>query len=104
MHAGHGWSHAAAYRHTAEAGGFGAGVYVNYLFAAVWLADAAWMWAAPTAYRHRPRWVGVAVHGFLAFIVFNATVVFGTTPLVRVVSLLFTAALAWQLVRKWAKA
>lgn len=100
MHAGHGWSHEAAYRHTAEVGGVGEGVYVNYLFAGVWLADVLWMWVTPTAYRHRPRWVGFAVHGFLAFVVFNATVVFGTSPLGRAAAALFFAALAWQLVIK----
>lgn len=101
MHAGHGWSHAEAYRHTAEVGGVGEGVYVNYLFAAVWLADVLWMWLAPTAYRHRPRWIGFAAHGFLAFIVFNATVVFATNPFVRAVAILFSVALVWYLWRAY---
>ncbi len=43
MHAGHGWSHADAVRHTEEVSGVGAGVWVNYAFVAVWLADAAWL-------------------------------------------------------------
>jgi hypothetical protein len=73
----HGWSHDAAVRHVAAAGGFRWGIVVNYLFAAVWLADVVWWWANPDGYASRPRWVGYAVHGFLAFVVFNATVVFG---------------------------
>jgi hypothetical protein len=73
----HGWSHDAAVRHVAAAGGFGWGIVVNYLFAAAWLADAAWWWANPDGYANRPRWVRYAVHGFLTFVVFNATVVFG---------------------------
>lgn len=73
----HGWSHGAAVRHVAATGGFGWGIIVNYVFAAVWLADAAWWWATPAGYAQRPRRVGYVVHGFLAFVVFNATVVFG---------------------------
>jgi len=74
----HAWSHAAAVRHVAATGGFGWGIAVNYLFAAAWAADAGWWWANPVGYATRPRSVGLAVHGFLAFVTFNATVVFGT--------------------------
>lgn len=101
MHAGHGWSHGAAFRHTEEVGGFGPGVYVNYLFGAVWAGDALWMWAAPNAYRRRPRWVGRAVHGFLAFIVFNATVVFASSPFLRAVAILLSVALALHIAGRW---
>lgn len=80
LHAAHGWSHEAAYRHTAAVGGFGWGVYVNYLFVLVWTADAAAMWVTPRLYRQRSRYLTWAVHGFLAFVVFNATVVFGRFP------------------------
>lgn len=89
----HGWSHDAAVRHVAAAGGFGWGIVVNDLFAAVWLADAAWWWATPSGYAHRPRRFGCAVHGFLAFVVCNATVVFGP-PDWRVVDGSLFAALA----------
>lgn len=80
FHLAHGYAHAAAYEHTARVGGFGAGIFVNYLFLAVWAADAAWMWAASHSYRRRSRRLTWAVHGFLAFVVFNATVVFGSWP------------------------
>jgi hypothetical protein len=89
MHLAHGWSHAAAYEHTARAGGVGWGVYVNYLMLAVWAADAAWVWGWPAGYARRPRWVGRAVHGFLGFVVFNATVVFGGWPARVVFGVLF---------------
>lgn len=94
FHAVHGWSHAAAYDHVERGSGFGAGVFVNYLFGLVWAADAAWMWLLPAGYVARPRWVGRAVHGFLAFVVFNAAVVYADGPL-RWVALAGFGALAW---------
>ncbi len=73
-------SHADVVEHTRRTAGVGWGVYVNYLFAAVWLADTVWLTAATRSYARRPRWVGRMVHGFLAFVVFNATVVYGELP------------------------
>lgn len=78
FHFAHDWSHAAAFRHTAAAAGVGEGLFVNYIFTLLWGADAIWLAASPDTYAHRPWWVGWVVHGFLAFIVFNATIVFGT--------------------------
>src|SRR5437868_5813694 len=40
------WSHAAAVAHTEQVSGFGGGVFVNYVFLAVWVLDAAWLVAA----------------------------------------------------------
>jgi hypothetical protein len=83
FHFYHQWSHRAAYeataRQTAEVVGvaWGGGLYANYAFALVWGADVCWWWARPAAYQARPRWIEWAVQGFLAFITFNATVVFG---------------------------
>ena len=82
----HDWSNAAAYddtaRQTREMIGlnWGGGIYINYLFAGVWLADALWWWIAPLSRAARPRWLAWLVHGFLAFIIFNATVVFKSGP------------------------
>ncbi|QDU20194.1 hypothetical protein [Urbifossiella limnaea] len=76
MHVGHGWSHADAVRRTAEVSGVGAGVWVNYAFVAVWLADAVWLAVWGESCRRRPRWVTSCVHGFLAFVVVNAAVLF----------------------------
>jgi hypothetical protein len=83
FHFVHSWSHAAAYaetaRQTAELVGldWGGGLYANYAFAAVWLADVFWAWMSPSSYFARPRWIKWTLQGFMAFIVFNATVVFG---------------------------
>jgi hypothetical protein len=79
FHVGHGWSHQAAWDHTRQVGGYGDGIYVNYFFALVWFADAVWMCAAFSSYLARPLWLHYTIHGFLAFIVFNAAVVFGSS-------------------------
>lgn len=81
----HGWSHGHAFRRVEEVGGYGEGIFVSHAFALVWLADAAWWCLAPTGYARRSAWVRVAIHGFLAFVVFNSTVAFAP-PVTRIVS------------------
>lgn len=77
----HGWSHRAAYEHTARQTAdvvgisWGGGLYVNYAFAALWVADAARMWRGSFVGDVR-AWFWV-VHGLFAFVMINATVVFG---------------------------
>lgn len=84
FHFYHHWSHAAAYeataRRTAEVVGlaWGGGLYANYAFTSLWVADAGWWWRGLSRYQTRRRSVEWAVQGFLGFIAFNATVVFGT--------------------------
>jgi len=53
----------------------GAGIYVNYLFFIVWLADALWWRMAPDGYR-RPPAITWTLRAFYMVIIFNATVVF----------------------------
>jgi hypothetical protein len=79
----HGWSHTAAYletaRQTAETVGmnWGGGIYFNYGYTLIWVADVAWWWWRGLAgYRARPQWITLAVQGFFAFMFFNGTVVF----------------------------
>ena len=80
----YGWSHQAAYAETARQTAelfkvrWGGGLYFNYAFTAIWAADVLWMWWDAPGYRTRPRWIGVSVHAFLAFMFFNATVVFAS--------------------------
>ncbi len=100
FHAGHDWSHEAAWNHTRQVGGYGDGIYVNYLFTIVWVADVIWMWVAFDSYLTRPRWLHWTIHGFLAFIVFNAAVVFGSSEshelfVVMFLFVLVNYALAW---------
>jgi hypothetical protein len=73
----HEWSHGHAFRRVEEVGGFGEGIFVSHAFLLVWAADALWWCVAPTGYGARPAWVRRTIHGFLAFVVFNSTVVFG---------------------------
>jgi hypothetical protein len=102
FHLHHAWSHASALsetaRQTRELLGLsvGAGVYVNYLFLAVWAADALWWWASPLRYAARPRWLDLGVRGFLLFIFVNGAIVFGRGP-VRIagVASLLVLLLAW---------
>ena len=54
------------------------GLYVNYAFTLVWLADVVWWWANDASYRSRPRLIEWSVQAFLGFIAFNATIVFAS--------------------------
>jgi hypothetical protein len=103
FHHYHGWSHARAVRHVEDVAGFGPGIYVSHLFTAVWTVDVAWWWARPASYAARPAWVGRALHGFLAFVTFNATVVYETGP-IRWAGLALFAGLAAVLGWRWRRA
>jgi len=83
FHFFHSWSHHSAYadtaRQTAEVFriNWGGGLFVNYGVAALWTADVVWWWfAGVSAYLQRRWWLTLLWHGFLIFILFNATVVF----------------------------
>ena len=91
FHVVDGWSHAAAFEHTERVSGFGAGVFVNYLFLAIWWIDVLWLWVAPRLYGRRPQWLTWTLYGFLTFVMLNATVVFASGPLRWVAA----AAFAW---------
>lgn len=83
FHFFHGWSHAAAYRHTADQAAlvtglyWGGGLWLNYAVTVAWLVDVGWWWAGPISRARRPRAVSMAWQIFLWFMVFNATAVFG---------------------------
>jgi hypothetical protein len=102
----HHWSHAAAIvetaRQTEELTGFdrGGGVWLNYLFTAVWLGDAFWRVLQPESHAARPGWLRAGVHGFLAFMWFNATVVFGSAA----IQIAGVTAFGWLAVQAWKRA
>jgi hypothetical protein len=78
FHFYHGWSHADAMNHTREVSGTGEGIYVSHLFTLIWTLDVLWWWLLPASYAARPRWVGWLLHGLMAFIIFNGTIVYET--------------------------
>ncbi len=72
----HHWSHADAVAHTQEVSGFGAGIWMSHLFSVVWSADVIAWWIRPGRYATRSPWIDRILHGFMCFIIFNATVVY----------------------------
>ena len=78
------WSHAMALELTAkqtfQITGIttGIGLYFNYFFALTWLSDLLWLKLAYQSYKNRPQWIYYGIHGFMAFMWFNATVIFGS--------------------------
>ena len=81
----HHWVHADAVNATARqtAAVFGVavgwGVYVNYVFYAVWLIDAAWWRRSPELSR-RPAAVTWSLRAFYLLIILNAAVIFAAGP------------------------
>ena len=98
----HGWSHQSAVletaRQTADVYGvaWGGGVYINYLFVAVWLAELLWWRADRQRYFQQSAWMRWALRSFYLVIVFNAAVIFAA-PDRRLAGVAVTAALvgAW---------
>jgi hypothetical protein len=76
----HAWSQESVVRETARQTeavfglNWGGGAYVNFLFLACWLADAAWWRAAPD--RVRPRTAIWLLRAFYLLIIANAAIVF----------------------------
>ena len=96
----HGWSHRAALaetaRQTEDMTGVrsGAGLYLNYLFIALWIFEAAWWWASPHTYQARSRALDLGVFGFFAFMMVNGAVVFAAGPMRIAGAVAIAAALA----------
>jgi hypothetical protein len=76
MHHYHGWSHADAVRHVRERSGVGEGIFVSHAFTLFWTLDVAACWLRPRRYAARSVWLDRLLHGFMAFMVFNGTVVY----------------------------
>ena len=89
----HGWSHAAAVEHVESVSGFGPGLFVSYLFTAVWVVDVFWWWVDRPGYDARPVWLDRGVHIVFAFLVFNGTVVY-ESGFIRLAGLILFALLA----------
>lgn len=84
FHYAYRWNHNEAIRITAQqteellGKAFGQGLYFNYLFLLLWIADVTFWWCRPEQYRVRSPWISLAIHSYLFFIVFNGAVVFKT--------------------------
>ncbi len=78
FHHYHHWSHADAVEHTRAVSGLGEGIYFSHLFTLLWSADVAGWWLWPGRYARRSPWIDRGLHGFMAFIIFNGTVVYET--------------------------
>ena len=80
FHFEHGWSHAAALKHTAEQTArvtgidWGGGLYFNYAFLILWALDVGFLWRSPAPDRSTLR---RSTDLACLFMIFNATVVFG---------------------------
>ena len=78
----HQWNHQHAFDHIANETErvlgfrFGYGVYFNYLFVIVWIADVIWLWSSPESYQKRSNRLSSAFHLFLILIMVNGAVVF----------------------------
>ncbi len=102
FHFYHHWSHADAIRHTEAVSGFGRGIYVSHFFTLVWSLDAIGWWLRPERYATRSPWIDRLLHGFMVFIVFNATVVYesGLIRWAGLAGLLGLALLGCQRIRR----
>ena len=94
----HHWNHDAAVRETAQQTAavygvaWGGGVYVNYVFVAVWLAEL-WRWRTrPTEYFGRSPTLVWALRAFFFIIIVNAAVVFAS-PRTRIGGIVLTVIL-----------
>jgi hypothetical protein len=96
FHHYHHWSHADAVHHTEQVSGFGEGIYFSHLFTLVWTADVLFWWLRADRHAARSPWIDRVLHGFMALIIFNATVVYETGPIRWAGLALFTElALVW---------
>ena len=72
----------------------GIGIYFNYAFVLLWLADAFWWIASSKSYHSRPRWISWLIHGYLAFIAVNGAIVF-ESGMVRWLGFVAIGLLVW---------
>jgi hypothetical protein len=80
FHQVHHWSHAEAVRSVEEQSGFGEGIFASYFFTLLWTADVMWWWLSSRNYLRRPALAGWSIHGFMAFIILNGSVIFAAGP------------------------
>ena len=96
----HGWSHAAAYDYTAARTdallglAWGGGLWVNYAFTVIWVAEGAWWRFLPAYHAGRaPAWT-TAIRCVFLFMIANGAVIFASSPR-RYLGIGILVALAW---------
>jgi hypothetical protein len=96
----YGWSHQSAVEETARQTAavygidWGGGVYVNYVFVAVWIAEGVWWLRSPVRYAARSGAIRWTLRAFYLVIIANAAVVFAS-PLGRVFGVGLVGGLLW---------
>lgn len=82
----HDWSHAAAYAYTAAQTeayfglDWGGGLWVNYAFTVIWVAEGLWWQLAPANYARRRPVLTTVVRSAFLFMIINGAVVFVDGP------------------------
>ena len=82
----HDWSHAVAYAYTAAQTEayfglhWGGGIWANYAFTAIWVAEGLWWQLAPAHYGRRSPGLTTAVRAVFLFMIVNGAVVFVDGP------------------------
>jgi hypothetical protein len=104
FHLVYSWNHeaavAATMRQAADRFGWGwrGGIYVNYVFLALWFVDVCWWWLAPLSHASRSIRIETARLGLFTFMFVNGAVVFaagiGRLVGIAAVSVVLLAALA----------
>ena len=78
------WDHEAAVTATAQQAadrfgwGWRGGIYINYVFLALWLGDVCWWWAAPASHASRSLRIETTRLALFTFMFFNGAVVFAS--------------------------
>ena len=96
----HGWSHQSSIEATAAQTAavyglhWGGGVYFNYLFAGLWLAESVWWSINPGSFVSRPPAAVFIVRAFYLLIIVNAAIVFAA-PSRRFAGAVLVLGLLW---------
>ncbi len=96
----HGWSHAAAYNYTAARTQafvgleWGGGLWMNYAFTGVWIAEGLWWQFLPAHHARRSAVWTTAIRCFFLFMIANGAVIFVSGPR-RLLGIGILVALFW---------
>jgi hypothetical protein len=80
----YGWDHEAAVQATVQQAadrfgwGWRGGIYVNYVFLALWSADVCWWWLAPASHVSRSLHIEVTRLALFTFMFLNGAVIFAS--------------------------